>query len=251
MIQWIALLFFQQPIVELPTTDKNPYTSAADLEQGAKLFAGRCAGCHGPRGDGGKGTDLGVPMLPRAATDLALYRVVRYGIPDTEMPSTLLSTKEVWQIAGFVRSLGQVKREKVAGDGANGERLVRAKGCLQCHALGADGGQLGPPLSEIGSRRSAAYLRAKLTDPGADLPETYRAVELTTRAGQKISGIRMNEDGWSIQVRDMSNRLHSLGKDELSQLKVERRSLMPSYKSASAAELTDMVAYLSSLRGDK
>ncbi|MFN7920155.1 MAG: c-type cytochrome [Bryobacteraceae bacterium] len=248
----IPLFLALQLQMELPNADKNPYTSAADLEEGKALFAGRCAGCHGPKGDGGKGADLGVPMLPRASTDLALYRVVRYGIPDTEMPQTLLSTKEVWQIAAFVRSLGQVKRDKVAGDVSNGERLVRAKGsCLQCHMLGMQGGLLGPSLTDVASRRSPSYLRSKLTDPGADLPETYRVADLTTKQGRKVSGVRLNEDTWTIQVRDAAGRIHSLSKDDLSQRKVERRTLMPSYRARPASELDDMVAYLSTLRGDK
>ena len=66
----LPLLFFQQPLVlDLPNIDKNPYTSSADLEQGKKLYGGRCAGCHGPAGDGGKGANLGVPVLPRASDD--------------------------------------------------------------------------------------------------------------------------------------------------------------------------------------
>ena len=84
---WATVLLFQIQI-DLPSTEKNPFTSEADVVYGRKLFAGRCAGCHGPTGNGGKGADLVVPALPRAATDLALYRVVRYGIPETEMPST-------------------------------------------------------------------------------------------------------------------------------------------------------------------
>jgi mono/diheme cytochrome c family protein len=78
MIWWAAaLLLFQQ----------NPHTTAADVELGKKLYGGRCAGCHGPTGDGGKGTNLAMPQLPRAQTDEALYRVIREGLRDTEMPA--------------------------------------------------------------------------------------------------------------------------------------------------------------------
>ena len=82
MSSWIALLFFQLPLqMDLPNVDRNPHTTADDLALGKKLYAGRCAGCHGPGGDGGKGANLAVSQLPRASTDLALYRVVRYGLP--------------------------------------------------------------------------------------------------------------------------------------------------------------------------
>src|SRR5215471_2550706 len=47
---------------------------------------GCCAGCHGPLGNGGKGANLAAPSLPRAQTDIGLYKVIRYGLPETEMP---------------------------------------------------------------------------------------------------------------------------------------------------------------------
>src|SRR3954470_13520380 len=108
---WLAALFFLQhsQALDMTTLTANPYTSPADIQQGKKLYGGRCAGCHGPAGDGGKGANLAVAILPRGATDRDLYRVVRYGIPETEMPSFLMPEREVWQIATFVRTLGRVQ----------------------------------------------------------------------------------------------------------------------------------------------
>ena len=248
----IPLLFFQQPLIlDLPNIDKNPYTSSADIEQGKKLYGGRCAGCHGPSGDGGKGANLGVPVLPRAADDKTLYRVIRYGLPETEMPGTFMAQREIWQISAYVRSLGAVSRTAIPGDASRGESLVRGKGgCLNCHAIGMTGGQVGPSLSEIGQRRSAAHLLSKIQNPASDLPEQYRVVSFTTKDGKKVNGIRMNEDTWSIQVRDAGGKFYSFEKSELKDLKVERKSMMPAYGARlSAQELNDIVLYLSGLRG--
>ena len=72
---------------------------------------------------------------------------------------------------------------------------------------------------------------------------------MTTRAGQQVSGVRINEDTWSIQVRDFSGKLYSFDKPDLSSLKIERRTTMPAYKGRfSAQEMDDVVAYLVSLR---
>ena len=248
----IPLLFFQQPLIlDLPNIDKNPFTSSADVEQGKKLYGGRCAGCHGPAGDGGKGANLGVPVLPRAADDRTLYRVIRYGLAETEMPGTFMAQREIWQISAFVRSLGAVSRASIVGDASRGEALIRGKaGCLNCHAIGMTGGQKGPALSEIGLRRSAAHLRSKIQNPSGDLPEQYRVVSFTTKDGKKGGGTRLNEDTWSIQVLDGGGKLYSYDKSELKDLKVERKSMMPSYAAKlSEQELNDMVLYLTSLRG--
>lgn len=251
MSWWLALLYFQVPIqMDLPRVDRNPYTSAADVAQGKKLYAGRCAGCHGPGGDGGKGANLAVAILPRATTDLGLYRVVRYGLPETEMPATLLAPREVWQIAAFVRSLG-ASGNVPGGDTARGRELVANKGgCLQCHAVGLDGGRLGPALSDIGARRGPGHLRAKLLDSPGNVPEDFRMAIVTLRDGLKIAGVRLNEDVDSIQILDYNGKLHSQWKKNLLNIKVERTTPMPSYAATlSAQEIDDVVAYLSTLRG--
>ncbi len=254
MIWWVTLFLFQPPqIIELPNVDKNPFTSQADVEMGKKLFAGRCAGCHGPSGDGGKGANLGVPVLPRASEDLSLYKVIRYGLPETEMPPSFMAPKEVWQVAAFVRTLGQIRREPLTGDSARGGQLVRGKGgCLQCHVVGKEGGLMGPSLSDVGIRRSAAHLRGKLLDPAGDIPDQFRLVELTPRSGPRISGIRLNEDTWTIQLRDFGGKFHSFTKQDLTNLKAEKRTPMPSYRGRfDAAEINDVVAYLAGLRGQQ
>lgn len=245
-------LLFQAPApLDLPSADRNPHTTPADVAQGQKLYMGRCAGCHGPTGDGGKGANLAVPTLPQAATDRALYRIVRYGIPDTEMPATLMAPREVWQIAAFVRTLS-ASREKITGNPARGAELAASSqgGCLQCHAIGLAGGRIGPALTAIGSRRGPGYLRAKLLDPTAGIAENFRLATIRTRDGKTITGVRLNEDPYSIQLRDFSDGIHSYFKDQLAAVNVERRTTMPSYKGRlSAAEIEDLVAYLLSLRG--
>lgn len=247
------LLFQASPTLDLPRVDQNPFTSPADLALGQKLYNGRCAGCHGLTGDGGKGANLAVPSLPRAHTDLALYRIVRYGIPETEMPATLLAPQEVWQIAAFVRSLGASPPQATPGNPAHGEQLLRSArgGCLQCHTIALQGGRLGPALTDIGAKRSPGHLRRKLLEPAADITESFRLATVVTKTGRRITGVRLNEDPFSIQLRDFSDNIHSLFKDQLTSLQVERRTTMPSYQTRlTNSEIDDVVAYLLSLRGN-
>src|SRR5258708_21954488 len=48
---------------------ENPNASPADLARGGQLFGGQCAGCHGPKGEGGKGAILAQPRLRHAPDD--------------------------------------------------------------------------------------------------------------------------------------------------------------------------------------
>ena len=242
---------------ELPTEVpvQNPYTSAADVQRGKRLFAANCAICHGPEGAGGRGANLARPILRRAADDRGLFLVIRQGVPGTEMPPAwwVLNEHEIWQVTAYVRSLGRVGVERLSGDVRAGGGLFRTEGCVACHQVGAEGGRLGPPLTDIGSRRGAAYLRAKLIQPASSLPEEFLQVQIVTREGKRFNGIRLNEDNYSIQIRDLTDQLHSFWKDDLASLERQPgKSPMPSYRDRLAdSQLDDVVAYLVSLRSDR
>lgn len=241
---------------ELPTEvpSQNPYTSAADIESGKRLFAANCAVCHGFDGSGGRGANLKRPKLQRAKDDRALFFVIRQGIQGTEMPPAwwVLNEHEIWQLVAYARSLGAVTPENVPGDPRKGSNLFQTQGCSGCHQVGPEGGRMGPSLNAIGSRRGAAYLRAKVTEPASSLAEEFLQVQIVTRGGKSITGIRLNEDTYSIQVRDWNSQLYSFWKDELAE--IERKpgtSPMPGYRSRlTERQLDDLVAYLVSLRGE-
>jgi cytochrome c oxidase cbb3-type subunit 3 len=232
----------------------NPYQSASDIARGKQLFQGQCAPCHGPEGNGGKGANLAVPTLPRGADDATLFKTIQNGIPGTEMPRTqAMSDHEVWQVAAFVRTLGHVNgNQTTSGDATRGRESVRSKGnCLHCHVIAGDGVAMGPALTEIGLRRGADFLRRTLVDPQSSIPEGYAFVDIVTTANQRVSGFRLSEDTYSVQVRDLGGRLHSFWKTELSQYRKDTtRTPMPNFRTTlSDSEREDVVAYLLSLRG--
>ena len=71
-----------------------------------------------------------------------------------------------------------------------------------------------------------------------------------TRDGKVITGRRLNEDTYSVQLTDEEGRLHSLAKSELKEFNISTKSTMPSYeKELTRDELADVVSYLLSLKG--
>src|SRR5437762_5215996 len=226
--------------------------SRADLARGEKLFEHNCALCHGPKGEGGRGPLLAQAKLNRAPDDAALVKVIENGIGGTEMPgASAMSEREVRQKAAYVRSLGKVAVRPVPGNPAHGAEIYRGKGnCAACHSIKGEGGVSGPDLAGIAARRSAAYLRESLVNPEAAVPEGYLLTTVVTRNGQKVTGARVNEDSFSIQIRDDSGRAYSFWKSDIAQIDKQRgKSPMPSYQGQlSGDELTDLVAYLASLK---
>ena len=243
-----AVAAVTEPKVKLPT-------SRADIANGEKLFKNHCALCHGPKGEGGRGPMLARAKLSRAPDDTALAKVIENGIRGTEMPGAdSMSEKEMRQTAAYVRSLGKVSLKPVPGDPEHGAQIYRGKGaCATCHAIRGEGGISGPDLAGIGGRRSAAYLRESLVDPQAAVPEGYLRVTVAAKDGRNVTGVRVNEDSFSIQIRDDAGRSHSFWKHELAQIDKQRgKSPMPSYKGQlSEDELTDLVAHLASMKEEK
>jgi putative heme-binding domain-containing protein len=236
-----------------PHQDQISKLSAEDLARGKQLFVGHCALCHGIDGAGDRGPALNQPKLRRAAGDQALFLLIKNGIQGTEMPDAWQMTdREIWQVAGYVRALGRTAVTKLPGDPAKGKALYDSKGCAACHIVHGRGESLGPELTDIGARRSAAYLRLALTDPGASVPEGFLVVNVITRDRQTVRGIRANEDSFTIQLRDASGVFHSYRKSDLAEFNKESgASLMPSYRALTASEIDDLVVYLAGLRGEQ
>lgn len=239
--------------------------NSADVEQGKRLFEGMCARCHGFDGVGGEGPNLNKPTLSHAADDESLRALIRDGIPSRGMPRPRrLSPNELRQLVGYIRSIGRTAPVAHSGNPDQGRSIYEKSGCNGCHIVKGGGGSLGPELSEIGARRAPDYLRNALLNPGNALPrgvlsvpgrgfDEFLLVRVTTRDGDEIRGMRINEDTFTIQLRDGNNQFHSFLKSDLTAIDKETgASLMPSYKDRlSATDIDDLIAYLLSLGGAK
>ena len=167
------------------------------------------------------------------------------------MPAHWFAPNEIRQLVAYVRTLGRVTPQKVDGDPARGEKLYAGKGsCWRCHTVNGYGGAIGPDLTGIGSRRSVSYLKESLVDPEAAVPEGFLQVQVVTRGGQRVRGVRLNEDTFSIQIRDLAGNFKSYFRNELLEvIKEPGKSPMPSYKGVlTPEELNDLTGYLDSLR---
>jgi putative heme-binding domain-containing protein len=231
---------------------QNPFDTPQDIELGSRLFQTHCSYCHGSRGEGGRGADLTNGQYRHGGSDTELFSTIRNGIRGSEMPAVRASDDEVWRMVAFVKKIGSAGLEdKARGDVAAGKAVYEGKGkCAVCHTIGREGGSLGPALTDIGRRRGLQYLEEAIVKPEAEVPISYRAIRVTSKSGQTIVGIRLNEDDLSVQLRDTSDNLRSILKDNIKEIRRDQPSLMPAYGSIlSKKELVDLVAYLSSLRG--
>jgi alcohol dehydrogenase (cytochrome c) len=85
----------------------NPLDDPDDNARGKELFVRNCSACHGKDGKGGHAPSLAKSNFSVGTSDLALYKVLRDGIPGTAMAGFDLSIEERWQLIGFLRTLDQ------------------------------------------------------------------------------------------------------------------------------------------------
>src|SRR5262249_21185878 len=137
-----------------------------------------------------------------------------------------------------------------AGDAAKGRQGYSRSGCAGCPRGGAGGSVFGAELTPIRAGPAAGYIRASTLKPSAPVPGQIAGVTVITRDGKRIAGVRVNEDTFSVQLRDASQNFRMFQKDEVQQVLRETKSLMPVYRSLSQDDLQNLLAYLDGLRGD-
>jgi mono/diheme cytochrome c family protein len=97
-----------------PADARPPRWVAGDAARGERLFAATCAGCHGPKGEGGDGPALNNPVLQQFATDTYFVETISRGRRGTPMaafaePSPVrptLSREDVEAVVTYIRSWG-------------------------------------------------------------------------------------------------------------------------------------------------
>ena len=231
-----------------PATAQN----ADPVEDGKALYRSNCAFCHGLTGGGGRGPALAQGNYVHGSTAAEIRRVISEGVPGTNMPAFRMESDELDHLVAFVQAFsgGNAKRQPMAGNAARGHDVYTRSGCAGCHRVAGQGSVYGPDLTRIGAARSSTYIKDSVVNPSTDIPEDYEGVTVVTRDGKRISGVRVNEDTFTVQLRDQSQKFRMFQKGEVREVIHEKKSLMPPYASLSQDDLQNRLAYLDSLRGD-
>jgi putative heme-binding domain-containing protein len=248
-----------QPGASSPVAANSPTTP--ELEEGQALFRGLCSGCHGGAARGGKGPDLtDQRWIHCDGTDDQIARVIRNGVPKTTMKKMgeALKEEQIRKVIAYLRTLARSPGEStwkpyISGDPQAGRKLffdAQSKApCVKCHSIGGEGGRIGPPLDRIAGRRAPEFIMESILRPSQEIAPEFESVAVATKNGQVITGLRINETNFSIQLREENGRFHSFLKRDLEEVKALKNSLMPENVAEvlTIKELHDLFAYLMTL----
>ncbi|HYV32045.1 MAG TPA: c-type cytochrome [Candidatus Binatia bacterium] len=141
---------------------------------------------------------------------------------------------------------------KMKGDIANGARLFTnaSPGCASCHVVRGRGTDLGPNLSEIGTKLGRDAILQAILEPSAGISFGYEAFNFTLQNGDEAYGLIASQTAEEVTVKAAGGILTRLKKKEIVSRQQSKLSLMPAALQAGLTpqELMDLVEYLASLK---
>jgi len=137
------------------------------------------------------------------------------------------------------------------GNAARGAQIfLRADlSCVACHAVGGQGGNIGPSLDGIGAGQPLDFIIGSVLEPNKEVKESFEAIEITTKDGETYQGYRIRSDKTELVLRDVTlNKEVRLRRDQIADQQ-NRGSVMPAglVDHLTREELRDLFRYLSEL----
>ncbi|HMI67489.1 MAG TPA: c-type cytochrome [Cyclobacteriaceae bacterium] len=181
----------------------------------------------------------GEALLSKSGNDLA-------GGPQPEGPG------KSWTVA---EALPLVEAGLANRDFEKGKMMYAAGRCSSCHTMRGEGGNIGPDLTQLGTRFSPRDMLQSIIEPNSVVSDQYAATVFTMKDGSSILGRLTNENDRSYFISQnpfAPETLREIPKKDVASTKYSYISTMyPGLiNNMNEEELKDLVAYLMA-GGDK
>ena len=140
---------------------------------------------------------------------------------------------------------------KKSGDSVAGAAVFRKVNmCINCHKVRGEGKEVGPDLSEIGSKLSREAMFVSILDPSAAISHNYETYVLVTDDGLVVTGLLVSYTDDSITLRTQEGLDKKFSKQSVEEFEKQKISIMPKdlQKQLTVQELVDVVEYMLSLK---
>lgn len=141
---------------------------------------------------------------------------------------------------------------KMKGDAAKGAEVFRREttGCIKCHQVRGEGRDVGPALSEIGTKLAKEALYEAILDPSAGISFGFEAWQVQLKSGDEAFGLKASETADEIAIKDTNGIVTRYKRSAIAFMQQMKLSIMPSglQQTMTPQELVDLVEYLASLK---
>jgi len=130
-----------------------------------------------------------------------------------------------------------------------GRNMFLATNCITCHAMKGEGQNIGPDLTQIGTRFSPEDMLKSIIDPNDVISDQYNSTVFSLKDGNSIVGRLISEEGEEYKISQnpyAPDVIRSIPKDEVTSTKMSTVSLMPpgTINRLGPDEVKDLLAYL-------
>ena len=134
------------------------------------------------------------------------------------------------------------------GNSGNG-RLVFERVCLNCHKVGGQGADLGPNMTQVGTRLPPLKLVESIIDPNAEVDPKYLSTLVVTDDGKSITGLLVSETEQELVIFDGKEQ-KKISVDSIEERVKLKQSSMPEGLAAtlSPTEFLDVIEYMKGLK---
>ncbi|QDU78487.1 hypothetical protein Pla110_01910 [Polystyrenella longa] len=144
-----------------------------------------------------------------------------------------------------------VKRE---GNVAKGRLVFNDVGtCIKCHQVHGFGKEVGPALTEIGSKLSREAMYEAILFPSAGISHNYESYTIIDDDGNIYSGVLTSITDEEITFKNVDGISRTIKQENIDELIKQDISLMPAdmQKIMTEEELVDLVEYMSTLKKEQ
>jgi len=137
---------------------------------------------------------------------------------------------------------------KGKGDIRRGQAIFNSTktACLTCHALGYQGGKVGPDLTRISEVRSERDLLEAIVYPSASFVRSYEPVVVATKDGEEQSGVLRKDSPEEVLLATGPTTEVRIARSDITEMRPGAVSVMPQGldEQLSRQELADLLAFL-------
>ncbi len=148
--------------------------------------------------------------------------------------------------------LAPYKVALAGGDKLRGERIFRNEptlACIRCHRAGADGGDAGPNLAEVGAKYTREHLLEAIVKPNAHIAPGFDTLVVTLKNGDSAAGIVSSETPTTLALRNSENKEVTVKKSDIAKREGAPSGMPEIYGTIlTKSQLRDVVEYMVSLK---
>jgi putative heme-binding domain-containing protein len=154
-----------------------------------------------------------------------------------------------WVMDDLLGELGGLDRDRSF---ERGRAMFAVAGCLQCHKVRGEGGDLGPDLTALPARltegkTTRAEVLREVLEPSRVIDPAYRPVLIETRDGDLVTGLVVEQGPASLRVRaGPGPEIREVALGSVAARAESRVSLMPEglLATLSKEEILDLLGYV-------